>query len=218
VKRVDIETWSRRAQYKYFSMMQCPYCSVTCDVDVANALTFMKAEGIPAYIGMIYLVTKAANQVPELKTRIEGEEVNEYEVIHPSFTLLNEAEQLLFCRARYQDDATAFIASTRQRVEQVKKAPECVLEANGQDVLYLSCLPWIHFTSINHPMFIGQPDAVPRIIWGRFQPKENTVVMAVNIQVHHGLADGLHMSRFLLALGGLCAEPEKAFTGMPTAR
>jgi len=214
VKRIDLEGWSRRDQYRYFSKMQCPYCSVTCEIDVSAARSFMKDSGIPSYVGMIYLVTKAANSVPELRLRIEGEAVYDHDVVHPSFTILSDGGQLYFCRTRYTDDPGAFIKHTREVMAQTKSAGECPLDSTGQDVLYLSCLPWVHFTSVSHPMNLNSPDAIPRIVWGRFEAKENKTVMAVNLQVHHGLADGLHISQFMQALGESCAAPDAGFAGL----
>lgn len=207
--------------YKHFSAMQCPYCSLTCDVEVTQARAFMLAHGIPSYAGMIYLVTKAVHSVPELRVRIVGEDVFEYDLVHPSFTLLNSNNQLCFGAARYDADPNVFLRRTREAMERAKNAQQLDLGPAGQDVLYLSCVPWVHFTSVSHPMRLGQPDSIPRITWGRFEPKDGKSEkdgkrekVAVNLQVHHGLADGLHISQFMLALEALCADPHTAFAGL----
>lgn len=215
VKLIDMDTWTRRDQYEYFSSMQYPYWALTCELDVSAARNFMKDCGIPSYIGMIYLVTKAANCVPELLLRIEDNAVCAYDLVHPSFTLLNTSGQLCFCKARYIEDPGAFIARTREVMDQTKNAQRCALEPAGQDVLYLSCLPWVHFTSISHPMNSTPPDAIPRITWGRFTVKGEQTLLAVNLQVHHGLADGAHVSHFMQTLETFCKAPEVGFAGLP---
>ena len=214
VRPIDMAAWNRRDQYTYFSKMQYPYWSLTCELDVSAARCFMKDCAIPSYMGMIYLVTKAANSVAELKLRIVDDVVYECEVVHPSFTVLNNSGQLDFCMARYIDDPNIFVARTREVMDQRKNAQECALTSHGQDVLYLSCLPWVHFTSVSHPMNFSPPDAIPRIVWGRFEPRENRTLLAVSLQVHHGLADGAHVSQFMQALGALCANPEVGFAGL----
>ncbi len=214
MKRIDMDAWDRRNQYNYFSAMQWPYLSMTCEIDVTRARSFMKDCAIPSYVGMIYLVTKAANSVPELRLRIEGGAVCEHEVVHPSFTVQNAGGQLSFCRARYIEDPDAFIARTRETMEQTKNAGASPLEEAGQDVLYLSCVPWVHFTSISHPMNLSPQDAIPRITWGRFETKGDSIVLAVDILAHHGLADGAHISQFMLALGTFGKDPETGFAGL----
>ncbi|HWR02836.1 MAG TPA: CatA-like O-acetyltransferase [Humidesulfovibrio sp.] len=214
MKRIDMETWGRRDQYRYFSAMQWPYWSLTCEVDVTRAREFMNQRGVASYLGMIYLVTKAANAVPELRLRIQDGEVYEHEVVHPSFTLLAHDGELRFCAARYQDDPNAFLADTRAQRDRIKHADAPPLAATAQDVLYISCLPWVHFTSVSHPMPQVPQDSIPRIVWGRFQPRGEAIVLAVNLHLHHGLADGLHASRFMLGLEELCADPERGFAGL----
>lgn len=214
MKRIDMQSWDRREQYRYFSGMQWPYWALTCELDVTPARAFMKDRGIGSYLGMIYLVAKAANQIPELRLRIEGGEVYEHDLVHPSFTVQNTRGQLAFCKARFSADPNEFLARTRELMDRVKTAPEPPLQYTGQDELYLSCLPWVHFTSVSHPMNMTPQDAIPRITWGRFEPKGDRTVLGVNLHVHHGLADGLHGSQFMLALGALCAEPETGFAGL----
>ena len=214
MKRIDMDTWSRREQYQYFSGMQWPYVALTCEIDVTALRSFMLARKVPSYIGMIHLVTKAANSVPELRLRIEDGCVCEHEVVHPSFTLLDSDEALRFCRAQHSDDAGDFIARTRALMDRTKNGQADALSATSQDVIYLSCVPWVHFTAVSHPMNHTPPDAIPRITWGRFVPRGERLVAAMSLQVHHGLADGLHISRFMLKLGELCDAPEEAFAGL----
>lgn len=210
---IDLAAWERREAYAFFSAMGQPCCSVTCELDVTPARAFMRQAGIPSYVGMIYLATKAANAVPELRVRVEDGQPCAYAVVHPSFTLLDEAERLRFCRARFSEDIRAFVAHAQERMALARAGDDGGLRNCGQDVLYLSCLPWVHFTSVSHPMAMNGPDAIPRITWGRFTPRAGREVVAVDLMVHHGLADGLHMGRFMQALEGYCAEPERAFAG-----
>jgi chloramphenicol O-acetyltransferase type A len=216
MKRIEIETWSRRDLYRYFSGMQWPYWAITCELDVSRARSFMKERGIGSYVGMIYLVTKAANLVPELRLRIDGDAVYEHEIVHPSFTVQNDDGRLAFCRTRYVADPDVFIARTREVMNQTKKARECPLEAASQDVLYLSCVPWVHFTSVSHPMNFSPQDAIPRITWGRFEAKGGSTVLAMNLHAHHGLADGAHGAQFMQTLSEFCGNPEEGFAGLST--
>ena len=216
MKRIDLKTWERREQYPYYSAMDDPFWGMTCEIEVTRARVFMKDRGIPAYVGLIYLVTRAVNAVAELRTRVVDDAVYAYDVVHPSCTLLDAGEHLRFCAARYDDDPAVFIAQTRREMERVKNAPTYALAAQGPDRVYCSCLPWVHFTGLTHPAHRHPPDTIPRVTWGAFTPRATATVMAVNIQVHHGLADGLHVSRFMRGLADLCAAPETVFD--PAAR
>lgn len=214
MKRIDMDTWDRRDQYAHFAGMDCPYWGLTCEIEVTPARRFMKRQGIPSYVGMIYLMTKTANAVPELRQRIQDGDVVEYEVTHPSFTLLNDRGQLCFCQTPYVADPAVFAAQARRVMDEARTATRCPLADPRQDLVYLSCLPWVHFTALTHPVHFHPPDAIPRITWGRFEERGESTLLAVNLQVNHALADGYHVSLFMQTLGELCAAPEKAFPGV----
>ncbi len=70
------------------------------------------------------------------------------------------------------------------------------------DVVYLSCLPWLDFTSINNAI-PDADDCIPRISWGKFvEDERGRWSMAVAVEVHHALIDGEHIAAFLSAAQG----------------
>lgn len=216
MKRIDMDTWERREPYRYFSAMDCPYWSMTCELDVTSARAFMREMSVPAYAGTIWLMTLAANAVPEFKLRIVDGEVYDCGLAHPSFTAQSNAGRLIFCRTLYTPgDPAAFIENVRQTMERDKSAPDPPLVADRPDLLYLSCIPWVHFTHVSHPVNFKPQDAIPRITWGRFEERGDAIVLAVNVQAHHGLADGKHVSLFMNTLAGYFRHPGQAFEGLP---
>lgn len=215
MKRIDLDHWERREPYRYFSAMDCPYWSMTCELDVTRARAFMRENAIPSYVGTLWLVTRAANAVPEFLLRIVDGAVFDCERAHPAFTALNHAEQLTFCRSEYTPgDAATFIETARQVLARARTVSDPVLVADRQDLIYLSCVPWVHFTHISHPVNYQPQDAIPRITWGRFETRGPTMLLALNVQVHHGLADGRHVSLFMNHLEESFRQPEQAFEGL----
>jgi chloramphenicol O-acetyltransferase type A len=49
---------------------------------------------------------------------------------------------------------------------------------------------------------------VPRIAWGKFVTEGDRVIMPLNVQVHHGLIDGLHAGRFYETVQTYLSDPE----------
>ena len=62
--------------------------------------------------------------------------------------------------------------------------------------LHRSSLPWVRFTSVSHPIHMHPADSVPRITWGKCASENGAVRMPMSVQVHHGLADGVHVGQF----------------------
>ena len=73
----------------------------------------------------------------------------------------------------------------------------------------MSTLPLVHFTHFSHARKASpaDEDGTPAIALGAFQWEGERCWMPINIEVHHALADGLHVGRFVQALQALLAEP-----------
>ncbi|HNW93561.1 MAG TPA: CatA-like O-acetyltransferase [bacterium] len=74
--------------------------------------------------------------------------------------------------------------------------------------MFITCLPWVAFTSFVLPVATRQPDSVPRIAWGKFIESGGKVTLPVAVQVHHAVVDGLHVGQFYARCQGMCNSPE----------
>lgn len=216
MKNVDYQNWKRREQYEYFGGMDCPYFSLTTDVDITRIRTYMKNNQISSYLGLIYIVSRALNDVEEFRVRLDIKsqppEVRLYDVIHPSYVvLINNSDKLNFCRGKFIYAPSDFLKTNKILMDQAKAQTTIKLEPERDDQIYISCLPWIHFKSISHPINYSPADFFPRITWGRFQEQGEKIIMALNINVHHGLIDGLHVGQFIRKLTTLIDSPEQTF-------
>ena len=77
------------------------------------------------------------------------------------------------------------------------------LDANSgarDDLAYLSCMPWLDYTSINNAL-PGPDDCIPRVSWGKFVEDGNgRHSMAMTIEVHHALVDGRQVGEYFQAV------------------
>ncbi|NCC26293.1 MAG: hypothetical protein EOM25_14030 [Deltaproteobacteria bacterium] len=211
MRKIDMATWARAEHFLHFSQMEFPYSCLTVEIEVGDCLSFMKRQDIPRYLGMIFLVSKALNAVEELRVRVVDGEIMLFDVVHPSFTVQTTDGTLNFCRGRHEDEIKRFL---ELNVPIKKEAEKGVtgLEPDSVDKIYISCLPWIHFTSVVNPVPLRPADSFPRIVWGRFLKRGHGHVMAFSVQVHHGLADGIHLSDFIRKFQELCSTPETGFS------
>jgi chloramphenicol O-acetyltransferase type A len=206
MRKIEIDTWQRRDPYKFFSSMASPHFSLTADVDLTVFRPAVKESGHSFTVAMVYVIGRAANRVPELRCRIRGEQVIEHEIVHPTATILLDDDRFSFCIFDYNPDFAAFADAAEAEITQTKADP-LVKAVPGDDLLYMTCLPWTSFTSFVHPV-MGPDDSVPRIAWGKYFQDGNRQKMPLNIQVHHGMVDGLHAGRFFNAVQELLDHPE----------
>jgi chloramphenicol O-acetyltransferase type A len=69
--------------------------------------------------------------------------------------------------------------------------------AGRDDLIYITCLPWISFTHLSHTITINRNDSVPKISWGKYFTEGEKVLLPFSVQVHHALADGYQVSIYL---------------------
>ena len=194
MKKIEIETWARRKHFEFFKAFDAPHFNVTANVDVTNLYTYAKESNQSFFKLFLYGAVRAANAIPELRYRIRGEEVVEHEVVHPSFTVMLDEDVFNFCAATFYEDLPTFLQEVTMRME--RAADEVVIgDDEPDDLLYITSVPWVTFTSIMHPTHQQQHDSVPRIAWGKFERQGERLVMPLSVQAHHALVDGVHIGK-----------------------
>ena len=64
------------------------------------------------------------------------------------------------------------------------------------DLLYMTAIPWVSFTSFMHPLRLQPADSVPRFAWGKLFKEDESLKMPLSVQGHHALMDGIHVGRY----------------------
>jgi chloramphenicol O-acetyltransferase type A len=112
----------------------------------------------------------------------------------------------------YDPDFQSFAQTARELIQYRKVHPTLEDEPGQDDLLFLSCIPWIDFTFISHPIHMHPVDSVPRITWGKFTTRDGRTEMPVAVQVHHGLMDGYHVGEYYTGLQRLLDTPASWMT------
>ncbi len=213
---LDPETFPRAGAYRMYRHMGIPHMAVTCEVDVTELVAGLKAEGTSLFAGVMHHLVAAANQVAPLRQRIrlaDGEDAGpdhptppmlehivEHDRIDPGFTVAVTGERFNVASVPWQDDRRAFAAAVAAESARLRDVAEVrPFDGVRDDLLYMSCLPWLAFTGLTHPVRTDRPDTAPRIAWGRITERDGRRTMPVNVQVHHALVDGAHIAAFFQA-------------------
>ena len=210
MRHIEMQTWSRRNHFKLYRTFDHPHFSMCVNVDVTAFHPFVKRNASSFTVAMVYLISRASNAIPEFRQRIRGDEVVEHEIVHPGFAVLVDTDLFSFCAVAYAEDFSEFAKRAASGIANVKEHPD--LEANPEkdDVVYMSPIPWVSFTSFTHPMQLHPADSVPRFAWGKYFEEGDTLKMPVGVQGHHAVMDGVHMGRFYERLQDYLDHPELA--------
>jgi len=209
---IDKSTWKRRSHFEFFSAYDYPEFNIVAEVDATALIAFCEERGSSVFLATVYLLTRAANEVPELRTRIrEGGQVIEHEVVHPAFTVLNEDELFNFCTTTYHEDSRVFFEEARREIEETNGKRELVEDEPGRDdLLFMTCVPWVAFSGVQHPIRLGGGHSIPKVAWGKIVSDGGKSRFSVGLQAHHGLCDGVHAGRFFDFLQRELESPESA--------
>lgn len=194
-RTIDQENWPRREQFELFKDFGLPYFSITADVDITPYRTALPKGG-RFTIGLVFAIATAANAVTEFRQRIRGDDVIEFDTVHPSIIVLNDDDAFRFCAFPFAEDFAEFSKDGPERIERARAAPSMFDYQDQDDFLFLTGLPWISFSGVMHAVPTHKPDSVPRIAWGKYRDVAGRIMLPLNVQVHHALVDGIHVGRF----------------------
>jgi chloramphenicol O-acetyltransferase type A len=196
MRQIDIQTWPRREHFKVFSAFEYPHFSLCANVDLTAFFPFVKQRGISFTVAVVYVLARAANAIPEFRYRIRSGKVVEHEIVHPSGTILTDDDLFSFCTFEYIENFSEFAAKAAERIAYVKDDPTLEDGPEQDDLLYMTAIPWVSFTSFMHPLRLQPADSVPRFAWGKLFKEDESLKMPLSVQGHHALMDGIHVGRY----------------------
>ncbi len=192
---VDLETWPRADQFRFFRTYDRPHYAVTSRIDVTHLMA-RKAAGVSTYRACLYAIGAGLHAVPELCMRFRGDQVVRHDAVDLSMTVPRDGGSFGYAYVPWQ---TNFVEFDRVCAALIAEAAQgTVLNANtGQTdaVAYASCMPWLDYTSLNNAM-PGPDDCIPRVSWGKFCDRAGRWDMAMTIEVHHALVDGEQVAAY----------------------
>lgn len=194
-KLLDMNSYTRKNHFEYFCSMAYPYAGMTVNVDITELYKSIKKKSLPFFHTMLYVTVNAANGVPELRQRIKNKEIIEYDRCPASYTLALEDGTFCYCRLDCSMPYQEFLEYAEKQQDKAKASSSIEDGADVDSLFFISCIPWVSFTSLVQPV-PSPADSNPRITFGKYFQEGDKTLMPIALLVHHGLADGLHISQF----------------------
>jgi chloramphenicol O-acetyltransferase len=188
----------RRDRFEFFDRMESPAVNLCFTLHVPDFRPWCKAQGLAPFHVMLCAVLRAVLKVENFRYRIVDGEVIRIDGLVPSFTVMNQHGDLNIARFDWSDDVREFVARGIAAREAASNMTElnvtpALSQRAGKDQVFVTCMPWLDFTSIQHPMAsIAAPD-IPSLAWGRFRAGPEGLQLPFSVQAHHGFVDGWHI-------------------------
>ena len=193
----DLENWPRKDHFNFFNRFEEPFFGVVVDVDCTIAYHKCKKEGVSFFLYYLYQSLASANAVENFRLRIEDGQIYLYDQVNAS-AVINRADGTFgFSYIDYCTDFEDFQLAAKKEIERVQNLSGLVPAGSGDNVIHISAMPWLKFTSLSHARSFSFKDSCPKFSFGKMTETDGKKSMPISINVNHALADGYHVSLFV---------------------
>jgi chloramphenicol O-acetyltransferase type A len=196
MKFIDKENWPRKMHFDFFRTMDHPHFNICANVDITNLFAQTKKHKLSLFKTVLYLATKTGNEIRQFRQRIRVDQAIEHESVQARFTIPVSEDVFGFCLVEYHPGFKEFYSHTIEEMEKSTANPVIENIKGRDDLIYMSCIPWVSFTSFSNPIHLNPIDSIPRIVWGKIFEENSQVKMPLSVQAHHALVDGVHIGRY----------------------
>ena len=203
--------FTRQSHLDHFGAYDLPVVNVTAECCCGDFVALAKARGWPPFALLLYGIARASLAVEPFRYRLADGEAQRVERLMVGYTVIGVGGNLNFSSFPFDDDWAVFLdryladRETARSALTLRAAPLA-----SRDYIFVTCLPWLRFTSIQHPIANQADTSIPSIAVGRFDLAEGKVTFPMSVQAHHGLVDGLHIyqlfARVAAEMTGLVVE------------
>lgn len=203
---IDVETWPRKDAYRLFSRGYLPYFSVTTPLDVTELCRYAKGEGLSFYRAMIYVVTRAMNELEPFRLRIRKDGIAVCETVSPSYTTAGRDGSFGISDVEYLPGETMVDFCRRALEKEASQREQMVVQDDVRDdLIFISSVPWFVTTSVLQEQPTNPDDSFPRVLWDRVHEEKGRQLVNFTAQLNHRLLDGSHVRDLLLRMEELMA-------------
>lgn len=197
MKKIDLETWNRKAHFELFSQFKEPFFGICTEVDCTSMYSNSRERKESFFIHYLYASLKAANLAETFRYRIKGKEVLIYDHTDASPTINREDGTFGFAYIPYNEDKASFYKNAISEIERVRSETDLIPALSAENVIHYSTIPWIRFTALSHARQLGDSDSIPKITFGKMTINDGRYLLPVSIHVHHALMDAWHVGQYL---------------------
>ena len=177
---IDLEHWNRKEHFLFFGSMDDPFFGLTTQIDVTSIYKEAKADHASFFLYSLHKIMTAVNEVEEFRYRIIDNIPVCFDRIHVGTTIGREDGTFGFGFIEYTPDRQLFLQN-----------------ADRQDLVRFSPVPWIAFTEMKHASSFRTGDSATRISTGKLIEQNGHWMLPISVTAHHGLMDGRHVSILL---------------------
>lgn len=196
----------RQDRFEFFESFENPLLNITFRLETPNFLKYCKETGLPPFHFFLYHLMKSLAEIENFRYRIYQKNVIMIDEFIASYTVMGPDDIFNYTRFKNSPDMHEFIklsVAAKKEVEITRELVNTGIELSDREIknyVFITSLPWLDFTSIQHPVFKFKSADIPSVAWGKFTVKDNKVSMPFSVQAHHGFVDAFHINQLALKI------------------
>lgn len=199
----SMELSQREELFEFYEGFDSPILNITLNLEVKNILPRLKEKEISFFQYFVYALCKSISEVDNFNYRFDGSKIYKTKRLIPSYTVLRETGLFNFCTFLYEQNWENFLKKSLEAKNIAEKSKKlCHDDMTHKDYVFITCLPWLNFTSVQHPVGRFKDSTIPSFAIGKYKVSPcsiegEKVIIPLSVQAHHGLVDGVHISQLV---------------------
>lgn len=199
---IDFDSWSRKQHFELFKNFTQPYFNVCVTLNAQRLFEHCQQYNRSFFQAYVYATLKACHQYSPIMLRVIDNKPWLLTSVRASVVELSEDDSFIFSYFNHSPTFTEFSSRATKVSKAAKSQPlfsDAFNQTEGQaDLVHISVLPWLNFSSFSHAFCEGECLGIPKLVFGQYD--KSTGLMPLSIDVHHSLMDGLHVAKFINVL------------------
>lgn len=192
---------SRQAHLDFFGSYDLPVVNITVECCCRDFVAPAKAHGLPPFAVLLHSIARTSLALEPFRHRLFNGHLQRVDRLRVSYPVDGADGNLNFSTFVFDVTFAEFLSrylTDRGEARQARHLRLAPME--DRDYLFVTCLPWLAFTAIQHPVARFADCSIPNVAVGRFRRTKGEVTFPLAIQAHHGLVDGWHIQQFIVTL------------------
>ena len=179
---INIDTWERKDNYNFFRGFANSWIAITSEADCTEAFARAKERGHSFFLYYLYAITRAVNEIKELRYRWDK---NGQVVYHDTVDVITPiavpGRTFYTVRIPYHSDFDTFYREARSIITSIPEDGDPY--GTDKSITYTQ-------QSVGHPL------DYPLMNAGKAITRAGRLYMPIALTVSHAFADGAHISLF----------------------
>lgn len=189
----------RKDRFEFFESFENPLLNINFRLETPDFVSYCKSGALPPFHFFLFHLLQSLAQVENFRYRIYQKQVIKIDDFVASYTAMGPDNLFNYTRFKNTPDMREFIRRSVEAKKEVETDPALkntgveLSERELKDYVFITSLPWLDFTAIEHPVYKYKSADIPSVAWGKFTVKDGKVSMPFAVQAHHGFVDAFHI-------------------------